>query len=591
MQEATHIVAHGREFERLRSALAAAGDVAYEWDLVSDRIFWLDGADEALGMDADREAGTGELFGAFVSPEYVAGRERALSIVEAGSAIFECEYRLDLPRYGDRLVHDRGRAEIDQEGRPVRITGVIRFLDHGPKHAVHRSAVANYDALTGHFNRARLSEALEHALNFSTRYGVGGAYLVVGVDKLTLVNQAYGHRIADAVLLAVGERLDRSVRASDVIGRLGGDKFGVVLSNIQPSELETTAEKLLDAIRHTAAETAEGPVYVTASIGAITFPSAVATAQDVMMRAEVALQKAKQSGRDCWVRYKFSEEQIAHHRSCMVIAEQVQRALRERRLRFAYQPIVHARTKDVAFHECLIRMVQPDGQIVQAADFMPIVEDLGMIRSVDRLVLEQGVEELATYPEARMSINVSGITTTDRSWIRSAVAMLRGRPDIAERMVIEITETAGMEDIDACSRFVSTLRDLGCDVALDDFGAGYTSFRHLKQLAVTKVKIDGTFIRRLGENPDNLVFVRTLIDLARTFNLETVAECVEDMREATLLVNEGIDYLQGFAFGVPDMTVPWAQQGYAAALRSAGAADQPPVADGADLAFPLPAAG
>jgi EAL domain-containing protein (putative c-di-GMP-specific phosphodiesterase class I) len=161
------------------------------------------------------------------------------------------------------------------------------------------------------------------------------------------------------------------------------------------------------------------------------------------------------------------------------------------------------------------------------------------------------------YPDARMAVNVSGLTTTDRSWLRSAIAMLRGRPDIAERMVIEITETAGLEDLDACCRFVSTLRDLGCEIALDDFGAGYTSFRHLKQLAVNKVKIDGSFVRKIGENPENLVFIRTLIDLARTFGLETVAECVETEEEADLLLNEGIHYMQGYAFGKPDLTAPW----------------------------------
>jgi EAL domain-containing protein (putative c-di-GMP-specific phosphodiesterase class I) len=156
-----------------------------------------------------------------------------------------------------------------------------------------------------------------------------------------------------------------------------------------------------------------------------------------------------------------------------------------------------------------------------------------------------------------MAINVSGLTTTDRSWMRSAVAMLRGRPDIAERMVVEITETAGLEDLEACCRFVSTLRDLGCKIALDDFGAGYTSFCHLKQLAANKVKIDGSFVRKIGENPENLVFIRTLIDLARTFGLEIVAECVETEEEAQLLVNEGVHYMQGYAFGKPDLVVPW----------------------------------
>jgi EAL domain-containing protein (putative c-di-GMP-specific phosphodiesterase class I) len=134
---------------------------------------------------------------------------------------------------------------------------------------------------------------------------------------------------------------------------------------------------------------------------------------------------------------------------------------------------------------------------------------------------------------------------------------LRGRRSIAERLIVEITETAGLDDMDACSRFVTTLRDLGCQVALDDFGAGFTSFRHLKQLAVNMVKIDGSFVRNIRTTPDNLVFVRTLIDLARTFDLETVAECVETEEDAKILTAEGVNYLQGFAFGKPALQRPW----------------------------------
>jgi EAL domain-containing protein (putative c-di-GMP-specific phosphodiesterase class I) len=186
-----------------------------------------------------------------------------------------------------------------------------------------------------------------------------------------------------------------------------------------------------------------------------------------------------------------------------------------------------------------------------------VVEDLGMIRPIDRLVLDLAIEEVTRYPEARLTFNVSGLTTADRSWLRAAVVKLRGKPDLARRLVVEITETAGLEDVDACSHFVSTLRDLGCQVALDDFGAGYTSFRHLKQLAVNMVKIDGAFIRNIDQNPDNLVFVRTLIDLARNFNLQTVAECIETPEETELLRKEGVDFLQGYAFGKPTLVAPW----------------------------------
>ena len=203
-------------------------------------------------------------------------------------------------------------------------------------------------------------------------------------------------------------------------------------------------------------------------------------------------------------------------------------------------------------------MIQPDGEVVAAGQFMSVVEELGLIRLVDRKVLELAVEELSNYPAANLAMNVSGMTAMDRTWLRNVVGMLRGHPEIASRLIVEITETAGIEDLDECVRFVATLRDLGCRVALDDFGAGYTSFRHLKTLAVDIVKIDGSFVRNICENSDNLLFVRTLLDLARNFDLETVAECVETEAEARLLADEGVKLLQSYAFGKPLLRRPWA---------------------------------
>ncbi|MHA1108737.1 MAG: EAL domain-containing protein, partial [Alphaproteobacteria bacterium] len=361
-----------------------------------------------------------------------------------------------------------------------------------------------------------------------------------------------------SVILAIGQRLDRCLRACDMIGRIGGDRFGAVLSNCPAAEVGAAAEKILEATRDTAIETPAGPIHVTVSIGVVVFPQSARTGSDAMTKADIALQKAKRSGRNTWSLYDYSERQRSHQRKNMVIAEQVQRALREERMALAFQPMVCAQTEKPVLHECLLRMIQPDNEVVAAGVFMPVVEELGLIRLVDRKVLELVVEELSRYPEAHLAMNVSGMTVMDRPWLRNLAALLRGKPEISNRLVVEITETASLDDIDECTRFVGTLRDLGCQVALDDFGAGYTSFRHLKSLAVNMVKIDGSFVRKLASNHDNLLFIRTLLDLARNFNLQTVAECVEHHDEVALLREEGVHLLQGYAFGKPSLEHPWA---------------------------------
>jgi diguanylate cyclase (GGDEF)-like protein len=545
------------QLERLRQVLAASGSVAYEWNLADDGLVWFDGALEAFGISTLETISTGNRFESLICPDDIGGRQQALSLIYKGAEDYAVEYRVRCAGGEHRWFQDSGAAEVSPSGTVLKLRGILRPVIQRKKDGAQLEFLANYDALTGHYNRTRLRESLDHALHYSQRYGVEGAYMVIGIDKMTTVNQAFGHEVADSAILAIGDRLDRCLRASDVIGRIGGDKFGAVLANCSEADIAIAAEKILETARDTVVETPAGPIHVTVSIGAVSYPRAVKTAVDAMTKADIALRDAKQLGRDCFALYNCSEQQQVSNQEFMVIAQQVQCAMREDRMRFAYQPVVDSRTYEPSHYECLLRLVEDDGTIVVAGRFMPAVEELGMIRPVDRLVLELAVRELTENPLANIALNVSGLTTTDRSWLRSAVAFLRSKPDVAQRLMVEITETAGLEDVDACARFVSTLRDLGCRVALDDFGAGYTSFRHLKQLAVNMVKIDGSFIRNIGQNRDNLVFVRTLIDLARNFNLETVAECIETEEEARLLADEGVDFLQGFAFGKPMMEVDW----------------------------------
>jgi len=453
-------------------------------------------------------------------------------------------------------VHDRGAVERT-EGETRRMYGTMRFITHRKHNEAELKYLANHDELTGHFNRVRLREALDQAIKYSARYGVSGAFLVIGIDKLTIVNAAFGHELADNVILAIGRRLEENLRASDAIGRLGGDKFGIVLANCPETELVRACEKLLEVARTTEIDSPSGLIHVTVSIGAVDFTSTSHTTGDTMSKASMALQKAKLSGRDCFSIYSYSEEQRRTHRDNIVMAEQVKSAVRDGKLVFAYQPIVDAETRKPAFYECLMRKIEDDGTVRPAATFMPAVEKLGLVRLVDRRALELAVETLSTNPEISLAINVSGLTATDRSWLRGLVATLRGKPDVAQRLAIEITETAVLEDIDDCARFVLSLKDLGCRVALDDFGAGYTSIAQLKTLAVDMIKIDGSFVRELAVTPHNLVFVRTILELAQNLDLKTVAECVETEEVAEILAREGVDYMQGYAFGYPSLEYPW----------------------------------
>jgi EAL domain-containing protein (putative c-di-GMP-specific phosphodiesterase class I) len=202
-------------------------------------------------------------------------------------------------------------------------------------------------------------------------------------------------------------------------------------------------------------------------------------------------------------------------------------------------------------------MRDEEGNIVTSGEFIAMLEKVGLIGLIDRFVLEKTAQELADHPALRLGFNVSGLTAGDRPWLRSLISLMGTRPELAGRLVVEITETAALYDLEESARFVDTLRHAGCRVALDDFGAGHTSLRHLQSLAVDTVKIDGSFVRNLANSPENRIFLRHLLGLTKGFGLSTVAECVENAEDAALLRAEGVGYLQGYHLGPPTIERAW----------------------------------
>ncbi|MBI3709422.1 MAG: GGDEF and EAL domain-containing protein [Proteobacteria bacterium] len=544
------------ELVRLKSAIAASGDVVYDWDLVTNKITWSGPAGRLFGT-AWSDPPTGDAFLRRIVEDDLPKRSVALSIHCATREAFDCEYRVR--GQGDRhvWVHERGAVRLSPQGHPTRMAGTLRNITSrkGKEHRLEY--LANYDDLTGHYNRGRLKHALEHALTFSSRYRVPGAYLLIGIDHLSEVNATHGYQAADAVIIGVGQRLDRCLRAADVIGRIGGDCFGVVLGNCPETDLSAAAEKLLRSVREAAIDTPAGPIRVTISIGGVAFLDHGPIVHDAMAQAETALREAKAAGRDRFAQFSVSEEQREQRRRTVAMAEEVQLAVKEDRLLFAFQPIVDAQEHKVDHYECLLRLRRRDGSLIVAGEFVPVVEQCGLMRLIDRRALELAIDELTRYPNVRLAINISGHTASDRSWLRALNAMVRPRPEFAKRLIIEITETVALQDIDETARFVAAIRDLGCSVALDDFGAGYTSFRTLKALTVDCVKIDGSYVKGLSENVDNQLFIRTLLGLAQGFGLATVAECVETAADAQHLTRRGVRFLQGHYFGRPTTERPW----------------------------------
>jgi len=545
------------ELARFRAAVEAAGDILYDWDLATDALVFMGPAGELFGSGEGDLPASGEAFNAQVNPEDMPTRLRALSEHISGQSPYDCEYRVRGADGGQQWAHDRGAVQFSSTGVPQRIVGILRLVTERKQHEAKLEYQANFDELTGHFNKVRLREALDQALAQGLRYEQTGAFIVIGLDQMGMINTAYGYKAGDTVLFEVSQRLDQCLRASDMIGRLGGDRFGIVLSCCSEEQAQVTAERILRAVRQTPVPIGDKDVHVTASASVVFYPAQSKTSFDVMTKAEGALFQAKSAGRDCIYWYQMSEEQRRGHQNNMDIGEQVKLALKEDRLCFAYQPVVDAATGVERFSECLLRMRTRDGELVPAGHFVPVIEQLGLIRAMDRHGLDLALHDLENHPDIHLAMNISGLTAADRSWFRSLTMHLKDRRDLAERLIIEITETAALHDIEETACFVSAVRDLGCRVAVDDFGAGYTTFRHFKSLTVDIVKVDGSFVKGIGDSEENQLFLRNLLSLAQSFGVDTVAECVETAEDAEYLVRAGVDLLQGHYFGKPTTKPAW----------------------------------
>ena len=236
----------------------------------------------------------------------------------------------------------------------------------------------------------------------------------------------------------------------------------------------------------------------------------------------------------------------------------VRRALDERRGRLAFQPVVQARmTNRAAFYEAFIRILDEKGRVIPARDFMGSVETHELGRRIDCLALEMALAALAQEPSIRLSVNMSARSIGYPQWLAVLERGLRARPDVAERLILEITESSAMLMPDLVTVFMADMQSRGICFALDDFGAGYTAFRYLKDFYFDIIKVDGQFIRGIARNPDNQVLSQALVSIARHFDMFTVAESVESEEDARYLVDIGFDCLQGYFYGVPSTEAPW----------------------------------
>ena len=543
--------------------LNSVGEVAYEWRIDTDALRWGANAAAVLLIPDIAAVSTGRAYAQVLEAENAQARFDAVMQSDKrddGRGIaYQIQYciRPD-PTSDTRLwVEDSGRWFAGADRKPVRAHGVVRVINERYEHVRRLTYLARYDGLTGELNRHHLTEVLEDTIDEAIRLRSSCGFMLVAIDNVARINESYGFDIADQAIGTVARRIRSRMRGKDTLGRFSGNKFGLVLRDCTPDDMAIAAERLLAGVHDDMVPTDAGPIAVTITIGGVTAPRHARSVAEVLGRAQETLDTAKARRRGSFLAYRPNIEREALRRDNVRATDEIVAALNERRIFLAYETIVKAADRRPAFYECLMRIRRTDGSLIAAGDIVPIAERLGLVRLLDHRVLELVVDEMIAAPSLQASFNVSAASTTDPDWWAGLGSLLRSHAGVAERLTVEITESAAIQDIDETRGFVARVKDLGCRIAIDDFGAGYTSFRNLRKLGVDMVKIDGAFVHDIMRSQDDRAFVRTLIDLAKRLNLTTVAEWVQDEAAATTLQEWGCDYLQGALIGLASTERPW----------------------------------
>ena len=541
--------------------LASLGQAAFVWDIATDSLVWSEHVAAVFPDIPLERLASGAEFSNLIEPQRSV-RSEVLGVSPAAHSADGAPYRIE---YGVRAntsaavqwIEETGCWFAGSDGRPVRVQGIVRV--NNERHARDEQLVklSRHDPLTGELNRTHLVASLAEIIEEAVRFRTQCAFMLIGIDHLARINDAFGFNVADAVISEIAGRIRARLRGGDVLGRFSGNKFGLVLKNCTVDDMNIAAERFLAAIRDEVVPTKSGPVSVTASIGAVSVPRYARSADEAINRAQETLDASKSRRAGSFSLWRPNVERDAQRRVNIRVTDEIVTALNDRRIAMAFEPVVDARARDAAFYECLIRMEQHDGQILLAPDIVPVAEKLGLIRLVDHRVLELVVAELAASPAVKLSLNISPETTMDPDWWTSIESLMRAHPGVGERLIVEITETVAIQDVDDVRGFVTRLKNFGSRIAIDDFGAGYTSFRNLRKLGVDIVKIDGAFVQNIARSADDRAFVQTLIDLARRLQIKTVAEWVQDEEAAVMLRDWGCDYIQGRLIGLASSKRPW----------------------------------
>jgi diguanylate cyclase (GGDEF)-like protein len=410
-----------------------------------------------------------------------------------------------------------------------------------------------HDSLTGLPNRLAFGEAIEEAIE-NNGPDNGFAILAVDLNRFSRINECVGALAGDELIITVARRLVSALRQGDMLARMAGDEFGVLLRQTENAEDVANAAARLQAALSTPIRLSELEIRVDCSIGGALWDRRVHMSGDLLRNAQVALKRAKHSGQI----EMFRQGEANHARRRFSLETELRRAIEQDRLDLAFQPLIHLQTGTVSGFEALARWDHPDQGAIPPAEFISVAEESGLIVPLGRWALDATARTLADWDRRhggplplKLCVNVSPVQLARDSVDAAVKATLDHNRIGGQRMTLELTESSIIADPERANRVLSALHDLGCRVAMDDFGTGYSSLAYLQKLPIDILKIDRSFVTDMHENSDSVAIIRAILSLARTLGMSTTAEGVESAEAERTLANLGCDTGQGYHFARP----------------------------------------
>jgi len=448
-----------------------------------------------------------------------------------------------------------GTMQLDNQ---IYYTALVEDISERKAMLEHLRTLAEHDDLTHLYNRSYFMSELERVVERARRLQQLCTLLYIDLDNFKYVNDTLGHLAGDRLLVEVSQLLGRRARRGDLLARLGGDEFTMLLYGTRADEARAIAESFRKALDEYQFRHDGEVVNIGCSIGAATISEDTRSSQEALSHADFACHLAKLGGRNrIHVFEKEDEINVAAMSIDMGWSRRIKDAIRDNRFVLASQAIIHLQSGKALIHEILVRLRDERDNIVMPDGFLPSAERFGLSADIDRWVIVNTIRHLASLrqfvPELRYTINLSGQTLSQPDVAELIVTELGRQKLDPAALIFEVTETTAIADMLSAEAFLGRLKSIGCKTALDDFGSGMSSFAYLRDLPVDIVKIDGRFVRNLAANPVDQAMVRAMNDIAHALGKETIAEFVESEDSLKLLREIGVDYVQGFHMGRPNL--------------------------------------